>query len=239
MYIVYLCGGEGARLRPLTYTVPKPMLPIGSKPVLEISIQRARKQGFKDVILLVNYKAEIIQSYFGDGSSLDVDIQYFSESEPRGTAGPLTSIREIVDDSFIVINADILTEMDFRKLLKFHRINNIDLAVALKEIDIPVPFGIVSLDEKDRIRDIQEKPQLDLLINSGIYSMSPEIIEMIPNDGMYSMTQLIMDSMHQNKRVSGYRFNDYWKDIGRIDDYLSAIQDNKKVDTPDWLKDLW
>lgn len=238
MDIAFLCGGEGARLRPLTYVVPKPMLPIGSKPILEINISRACEQGFKRVFLLVNYKAEVIQSYFGDGKSMGAEIQYFFEKERRGTAGPLGSLREVVDEPFIVMNADILTEIRLKTLIEFHRTKDAVLTVALKSFEIPIPYGVISIDDDDVIHEVQEKPQLDLLINSGIYALSPEILDIIPPDGMYPMIQLIADARHQEKRVLGFKFDDYWRDIGRMDDYLQVVQGNQDSDSPDWLKDL-
>ncbi|MFW9920451.1 MAG: sugar phosphate nucleotidyltransferase [Candidatus Thorarchaeota archaeon] len=239
MNIAFLCGGEGSRLRPFTYAVPKPMLPIGSKPILEINITRAKEQGFKRVFLLVNYKAEILQSYFGDGSTMDVDIQYVFENEKRGTAGPLLPLKEVIDDPFLVMNADILTKLSLVDLLNFHKSKNAELTVALKHFQISIPYGIITTDEESGINEIKEKPQFNFLINSGIYAVSPEVLSLIPDNGLYQMTQFIVDAKKSGKHVMGYKFEDPWKDIGRMNDYLQIAKGDNDNDGPSWLKDLF
>lgn len=226
MDIAFLCGGEGTRLRPLTYAVPKPMLPIGPKPILEINITKARENGFRRHFLMVNYKSEIIRDYFGDGSTLDVDIRYFEESERRGTAGPLTALKELVNDPFIVMNADILTDLDLKKLWKFHASKNALLTVALKRVKLDIPYGVASLDKESRISQLDEKPTIEYLINAGIYCVSPRLLDIIPMTGAYHMTQLIDDCLAKYQSVLGFIFEDSWRDIGRLDDYMKARHDN-------------
>ncbi|MHA2142398.1 MAG: sugar phosphate nucleotidyltransferase [Candidatus Thorarchaeota archaeon] len=226
MDIVFLCGGEGTRLRPLTYAVPKPMLPIGSKPILEINISRARDLGFKRYFFMVNYKAEVISSYFRDGNSFGVEIRYFEEKERRGTAGPLYFLKNIVEESFVVMNADVLTELDLKKLLKFHKDSEAGLTVALKRVEMKIPYGVAKLGTNSNLLEMDEKPVLEYLINSGIYAVSPDIVGLIPSEGMYHMTDFIADAISQGIKVSGYTFDDSWRDIGRLDDYLEAVNDN-------------
>ena len=223
MDIAYLCGGEGARLRPLTYAVPKAMLPIGPKPILEINIQRAKDLGFKRHLLMVNYKAEVIREYFRDGALLGVEIQYFTEKERKGTAGPLLFLKDVVTEPFVVMNADILTDLNLKKLLKFHNSQGADLTVALKRVDLNIPYGVVKVASQDSIESIDEKPILEFLINSGIYVISPSLLDIIPETGMYPMTSLIADAKERGMNVLGYQFTESWKDIGRLDDYIKAL----------------
>ncbi len=222
MDIAYLCGGEGVRLRPLTYIVPKPMLPIGSKPILEINILKAKEQGFKRIFLLVNYKAEVIESYFGNGEDFGVEIKYIHEEEPRGTAGPLVNLLTEVNEPLVVMNADILTDLDLPKLVEFHKSKTCQLTMGLKRIRMSIPYGLVQLDAEKTLKSIEEKPEREFLINSGIYVVSREAIEIIPPYGMYHMTDLIDALITSGKRVAGFEFDNQWRDIGRLDDYLEA-----------------
>ncbi len=227
MDIAFLCGGEGTRLRPLTYVVPKPMLPIGPKPILEINITRARNYGFNRYFLMVNYKAEVISGYFGDGSDFNVDIQYFEEKERRGTAGPLSSLSDSVKEPFIVMNADVLTNLDLKQLIKFHKSKNATLTVALKHVSMNIPYGVATIDENDHMIEIVEKPIAEYLINAGIYCLSPEALDLIPATGMYQMPELMNDIRRADLEVLGYKFEESWRDIGRMNDYLEAFQESE------------
>jgi NDP-sugar pyrophosphorylase family protein len=228
MDIAFLCGGKGARLRPLTYAVPKPMLPIGSKPILEINIENAQKLGFNRIFLMVGYKAEIIQSYFGNGESLGVQIKYFEETEQRGTAGPLHALTEDIENPFLVMNADILTDLNLHNLLRYHIEEEADLTVALKRFEINIPYGVASLNEKKMIDIIDEKPTFYFLINSGIYVISKNILSIVPSVGIYPMTKFITDCIEHDKRVIGYEFDNDWRDIGHLDDYMKVAHDNSE-----------
>ncbi len=231
MDVSILCGGEGTRLRPLTYAVPKPLLPLGSKPILEVNISRMRDQGFKTFYLMVNYMAENIRSYFGTGKALGVKIEYIEEKTKRGTAGPLSELKDIVKEPFITLNADLWTNLDYSKLMKFHKKNKADLTVAVKKFERKVAYGVIELDEEKRIVEIREKPDVSFLINSGIYVVSPNLLEIIPPEGEYPMTELIESARESGFNVLGYQFTESWRDIGRLDDYLKAINDleNGKV----------
>jgi len=220
-----LCGGEGTRLRPLTYAVPKPMLPLGSKPILEVTIGRMREQNFRTFYLMVNYKAEMIRSYFGSGKSLGVNIEYFEERTPRGTAGPLSELKGRVTSPFIVMNADLLTSIRFQDLLQFHRKQGADLTVALKRFDRKIAYGVVEVGPDFGITELKEKPIFSFLINSGIYAVSPDTLSLIPDDSRFHMTELVKSAISKGMKVLGYEFTEAWRDIGRMDDYLKAIND--------------
>lgn len=232
MDIAYLCGGEGTRLRPLTYAVPKPMLPIGPKPILELNIIKAKEYGFKRFFLMVNYKAEIIRNYFGNGNDFGVAIQYFEELEARGTAGPILFLKDIIKDPIVVMNADILTDVNLKTLLLEHKKKKADLTVALKRIEINIPYGIAKLTENDSIQSLEEKPTYEFLINSGIYIVSPCMIDFIPETGIYHMPQLIDDGIKNEKNIIGHVFDESWRDIGRLDDYIKAFNETAESNQP-------
>jgi NDP-sugar pyrophosphorylase family protein len=225
MIAAILCGGEGTRLRPLTYAVPKPLLPLGSKPILEVTISRLREQGFRKFYLMVNYKAEMISSYFGSGSNFDVEIEYVQEKTKRGTAGPLYDLKSIVDGSIMVMNADLLTQLNFKKLMEYHEKEKANLTVALKCFERKLAYGIVDMDESNNIMGIKEKPSVSYLVNSGIYVLDSDTLSIIPETGVYLMTDLILDALKANKKVVGYQFTESWRDIGRMDDYMKVISD--------------
>ena len=225
MQAAILCGGEGTRLRPLTYAVPKPLLPLGSKPILEITINRMKKQKFRTFFLMVNYKADMIKSYFGTGSNFDVEIKYYEEKERRGTAGPLSQLRDEITAPIVVLNADLLTGLNYTDLMKFHQDKEADLTVALKQFKRKIAYGVVNVDDESMIKGVQEKPTLTYLINSGIYVVSPTVLPLIPDEGVYAMTTLIEDARKNGMEVAGYEFSDSWRDIGRMDDYMKVLSD--------------
>jgi NDP-sugar pyrophosphorylase family protein len=225
MQAAILCGGEGTRLRPLTYAVPKPLLPLGAKPILEITIGRMRDQGFRTFFLMVNYKADMIKSYFGTGSNFGVEIRYYEEKERRGTAGPLFQLKGEVESPIVVLNADLLTGLNYRSLMKFHNDKDADLTVALKKFQRKMEYGIVDVDGDSMVLGLQEKPMLSYLVNSGIYVVSPSAMELVPESGVFPMTTLINEALKSGLRVVGYEFADSWRDIGRMDDYMKAVSD--------------
>ena len=223
MKVVILAGGLGIRLRPLTYIIPKPLLPLGEKSLLEISIGKLRDCGFDDIIIATNYKSSMFGTYFGDGSKFKVKITYSEEKEPLGTAGPLKLSREHLQEPFLVIYGDILTSLDFQKLKEFHVKNKSDFTLVTKEAHLPVRYGIVESDG-NMIKSIEEKPDIKNQINAGIYFLSPSVIDEIP-DGFFHMTDLAKKLIKQGKRVMKYQLDDYWLDIGQMQDYEKAKKD--------------
>jgi NDP-sugar pyrophosphorylase family protein len=225
MEAAILCGGEGTRLRPLTYAVPKPLLPLGSKPILEVMINRMKEQGFRKFHLMVNYKSEMIRSYFGSGTNYDVEIEYYHEKTKRGTAGPLVDLLEKIDTDFVVLNADLLTSISFVDLVNYHNSVKSEITVALKKFERNIAYGVADVGPESRIIQIREKPEVRFLINTGIYVLSKKILELIPNNKEYQMTELISDAILNKRTVFGYEFSDAWRDIGRMDDYMKVIGD--------------
>jgi len=218
---VILAGGLGSRLRPFTEVIPKPLLPIGERSVLEIQIYWLKKYGFKKVYLATNYKADYLENFMGDGSRFGIDLKISKEEKPLGTAGPLSLLKDEILDPFIVMNGDILTKANFAKFYDFSKKLDSMLTVAIKKIIVPFAFGKISYNE-DYVTDIKEKPDLELEILAGIYFMTPEIFELIPEDEYFGMDNLIRIMLERNFLVGKYRLDEYWLDIGQIKDYETA-----------------
>lgn len=221
MQAVILVGGLGTRLRPFTKVIPKPLLPIGEKSVLQIQISRLKEYGFKDIFLATGYKSEYIKSFFGDGSVLGVNLTISKEEKPLGTCGPLTLLKEKLKSPFIVINGDILTTIDFGKLYKYALDVKSDLVVVTKKIRTPFDFGNVKT-KGNFIIDVKEKPIYEIEIIAGIYVLKTGIFKYIPVNEYYGMDQLIKNLLKDNLPVARYLMQEYWLDIGRVGDYKMA-----------------
>jgi NDP-sugar pyrophosphorylase family protein len=183
---------------------------------------------------MVNYKAEMIQSYFGSGSSFGIELEYFNEEYPRGTAGPLSVLKGRVNSPLVVMNSDVLTNLRFSGLVQFHQQQNADLTVALKELNRRLAYGIVDVGDDMVISGFREKPHLTFLINSGIYVLSPDAISLVPDSGRLLMTELIERAVEVGMKVTGYKFTEEWVDIGRLDNYmrtLGNLEDGIESDT--------
>lgn len=220
---VVMAGGFGVRLRPLTDDMPKPMLPVGDRPLLELIIEQLRSAGIRQVNVTTHYKAEKIIQHFGDGSSFGVELNYVSEDRPMGTAGALSLI-EKKNEPLLVVNGDILTGVDFRSMLSYHRENHADLTVAVRKFDIQVPYGVIECNGS-RVESLSEKPLLSFFVNAGIYFLEPSVHRYIP-DGEYSdMTDLIRLLLKEKKTVISFPIMEYWLDVGQPIDYEQAQED--------------
>jgi NDP-sugar pyrophosphorylase family protein len=218
---VILAGGLGSRLKPFTQAIPKPLLPIGDKAILEIQIERLARFGFTEIYIATNYKADYITTFIGDGKRLGVNVKFSNEEIPLGTCGPLSLLREELNEPFILMNGDILSTIDFGKLYEFGNSKEADFTVVTKEIRTPFNFGSVKV-ENDFIVDVQEKPDLLIEIVAGIYFFKPEAINIIPNNTYYGIDTLIKDMISDNKPIGRYLMSEYWLDIGRFDDFNEA-----------------
>lgn len=221
MKAVILAGGLGSRLRPFTQIIPKPLLPIGEKSVLEIQIEHLKKHRFDEIFLATNYKSEYIENFFGDGSKFGVKLRISKEEKPLGTVGPLTLLREELKDPFLMMNGDILTLLDFNGFYRFARNINADLTITVKEYITPFQFGNIEF-EGDYVTTIREKPQLKMNILAGIYILKPDIFRLIPDDTYFGMDHLIQKMLGENIPVAKYPIHEYWLDIGQVDDYEKA-----------------
>jgi dTDP-glucose pyrophosphorylase/glutaredoxin len=226
-YVFILAGGLGTRLMPLTETVPKPMLKVGDKPILELIIEQFKEYGYINFIISLNYKGEIIEEYFKDGKDFDVNIEYVTETKKLGTAGSIALVKEKFTKPFIVINGDILTGIDFDKFLNHHMKSNFDITVGVRNYEINVPYGVLVTDNMI-IESLEEKPTYKFHINGGVYAVNPEVIEYIKENEIYNMTDLIEDTMDDKKKSGIYEITEYWTDIGHIDDYRKANTDIHK-----------
>lgn len=225
MKAVILAGGLGSRLKPFTEAIPKPLLPIGEKSILEIQIERLRQHGFDEVYLATNYKSDYISNFFGDGSRYGVKLHISKEDKPLGTAGPIKLLQsELQDEPFVVMNGDILSLIDFSKLYQFALSKNQPLTITIKKEITPFEFGNIFFDG-DVVTEIQEKPNLVNYILAGIYVMSPKIFDYIPADTYFGMDILIKKLMSENIPVIKYEMDEYWLDVGRVKDYERAQED--------------
>jgi NDP-sugar pyrophosphorylase family protein len=219
MKAVVLAGGEGVRLRPLTYSIPKPLLPIGRRPILEIIIERLKEHGFRDIILNVGYKAELIEAYFRDGRTMDVNITYFRDDKPCGTCGPVKLVEHLLDsEAFVTMNGDLLTDLDFSRMYQIHVSSSSELTIAVKNYSMKLPYGVVEM-QNNRIASIREKPELEFLINAGIYVLSPSALEIVPEDEFFDMTDLIQELIDQRRKVEAYCIDCEWQDLGTMESY--------------------
>lgn len=221
-WVVLMAGGLGSRLQPLTNDCPKPMLKVGNKPVIETIIDNFIDYGFRKFYLTVNYKAEMIEEYFGDGSKWGIEIRYLRESKRMGTAGSLSLLREKPDLPIIIMNGDILTKVNFDQLLEFHTEHKSIATMCVREYNYQVPYGIVHLDAH-RLYDIQEKPVHHYFMNAGIYVLNPEALELIPDNSYFDMPDLYRKIiLNTTNSTAAFPIREYWIDIGRMSDYEKA-----------------
>lgn len=220
---VVMAGGFGSRLRPLTEDLPKPMLPVGERPLLELILNQLRKSGIRQVNITTYYKPEKITDHFGDGKEFGVDLNYVSEKEPLGTAGAL-GLMSPPQEPILVMNGDILTQIDFQAMFAFHRQHQADLTVGVRQYDFQVPYGVMDSDGP-YIRRIVEKPKYNFLVNAGIYLLEPVVYQYIPAGQRFDMTDLIAALLANDRKVANFPIVEYWLDIGQHEDYEQAQTD--------------
>ena len=223
--VVLMAGGEGRRLRPMTADIPKPMLPVGEKPILETIIGHFAAAGFRKFLLSVNYKAKHIESHFGDGSQLGVHIDYLQEDAPMGTAGALGLISERPELPFFVMNGDILTNIDPTEILNYHREYAAMATLCVRQSNFQVPYGVVEFDDNLVLSNIYEKPVQNYFANAGIYVLQPEALDRIPSKSSLDMPQLMQGLVDSGDRCAVYPIHEYWVDIGHMRDYEQANRD--------------
>jgi NDP-sugar pyrophosphorylase family protein len=219
-----MCGGLGTRLRPLTYAIPKPLLPVGEKPILELLVESLREHGVREIVLSVGYRAELIETYFGDGRGFGIPISYAREREPLGTAGPLRLIADRLDDDFLMLNGDLLTHLDFRAMVRRHRERDADITVGTRPYSVQIPYGVIE-DGDGQVTGIAEKPRVSMLINAGIYVMNRRVLELVPPEGPYFMDELLRGAIAMRMRVQHYHIQEYWLDMGAMEDYARANEE--------------
>ena len=222
--VVLMVGGLGTRLRPLTHKTPKPLIKVGSKPVLETIIENFADQGFTEIYLCIRYMGEHIRSYFGDGSRWGIDITYLEESEPLGTAGALNLLPVQPSDPMIVMNGDLLTKVDFVRLLEFHKKQGFCATMAMREYSHKIPYGVLELGEGYQLKSLAEKPVQRHYVNAGIYILDPVVLKKVP-PGPFDMPSLFEGLIAESQSVGCFPLRDYWIDIGRLEDLDKAHDD--------------
>jgi len=227
-WAVLMVGGLGERLRPLTATTPKPLLPVGGRPLLETILLQLAGCGIRRAYLAVNYMAEKFEDAFGDGSRLGLDIRYLREDGKLGTAGALAALPERPEAPLVVMNGDVLTSVNYRALLDFHAEQRADATMCVREYDIEVPYGVVEV-ENSRVRALQEKPVLTHFINAGIYVLAPQVLARLEPGRPCDMPTLLQRAMDDDRPVVAFPIREYWLDIGRMDDFAKANGDFHKV----------
>ena len=222
--VVLMAGGLGTRLRPLTETTPKPLLRVGGRPLLETIVESFADHGFTRFFLSINYRADQVEAYFGDGSQLGVEVDYLREDEALGTAGALSLLPEAPTEPIVVMNGDILTRLDFGQLIDFHSRTHAELTMCVREYEMQVPYGVVEV-EGERVTSLVEKPTARHFVNAGIYVLAPSLIANIRRGERLDMTDLAQRVMAGNGRLSAFPIREYWLDIGHLKDYERAQAD--------------
>lgn len=227
-WVFLLAGGFGTRLRPLTDDCPKPMLPIGGKPILQSILENFIAAGFRNFYISVHYLPELIKSHFGDGSRWGVTIRYVEETSPLGTAGALGLLPEFDDEPVIVMNGDVVTQLDFNALMDFHFAHQSAMTVCVREYEMQVPFGVVE-GEGTAVTKIVEKPLHRFFVNAGIYVVAPEVVRHAYPPRRLDMPDLIEQMIDRSFQVSMFPIHEYWLDVGRPDDYATAQRSGTSV----------
>ncbi len=228
MKTVILAGGRGTRLEPYTVVLPKPLMPVGDRAILEILIGQLRHFGLTDLVVAVGYLGELIEAYFGDGRKFGVNITYSREREPLGTVGPLGLI-EGLDEPFLVMNGDLLTDLDYRVLWDAHRAGGGVCTIAMHRRRVQISLGVMEVDDTGRVVDYIEKPTYDYRVSMGVYVFDPQVLEYIEPGVYLDFPDLIKALLRDGKRVVGFPFDGYWLDIGRHEDYARAVEEFERM----------
>ena len=221
MRAVILAGGRGTRLAPYTTVLPKPLMPLGDMPILELLIRQLAKAGVEHITLAVGHLASIIMAYFGTGERFGVTVEYSLEDRPLGTAGPLALIPAL-DTTFMVMNGDLLTDVDFSAMVADHKRRGSSATIGLYERDVKIDLGVIRTDEEDRVTEYIEKPVYHYLVSMGVYVLEPAVLRHIPHDRQFDLPDLVRALIASAEPVGAYRHRGYWLDIGRPDDYQRA-----------------
>lgn len=228
MKAVILAGGKGTRLAPYTKILPKPLMPIGDLPILEILLRQLKRAGIAEVILTVGHLAHLLQAFFQDGEQFGLQIRYSYENQPLGTAGPLSLVHGL-DETFLVANGDVLTTLDIASLVHNHRQNGAMATIATHLRQVKVDLGVIQINGDNQITDYIEKPVYPLMVSMGIYVFEPGVLKYISHNQYLDFPDLVLRLLRAGERVISYPFEGYWQDLGRQDDYEQAVQDFEKL----------
>ncbi|CDX46483.1 Nucleotidyl transferase [Mesorhizobium sp. ORS 3359] len=221
MKAVIQCGGMGTRLRPFTSVLPKPLMPIGARPVLELLLKWLRRNGIETVYVTTGYLGHLIRSVCGDGSQWNIKIRYTQEMEPLGTIGPLSLIRDELDEPFLVLNGDVLTDLSLSRFVATHKAHNDLVTIATASRITKMDFGVID-EVNDTVQVFREKPSLSHLVSMGIYCMNPGVMQFIPSGIPFGFDDLMLQMLQSGKTVHVYKHEGLWLDIGRVEDFQKA-----------------
>jgi len=224
MQAIVLAGGKGTRLAPYTKILPKPLMPIGDMPILEILLRQMKRAGVNQVVLSVGHLAELLRAFFQDGDNLGLQIRYSLEEHPLGTAGPLSLI-DGLDSTFLVTNGDVLTTLNLAQLIARHRASGAVATIATHQRRVKIDLGVVQKNGSDEILGYVEKPTYEFLVSMGMYVFEPHVLEYIPHNQYLDFPDLVLRMIKSGERVLSYPFDGYWQDLGRPDDYEQAVQE--------------
>lgn len=230
-WVVIMAGGRGIRLTPLTEQTPKPMLTVGGKPILESTIRRCAGLGFRRFFISINFRGDVIKDHFGDGSALgieDLSIEYLEESEPLGTAGPLSLLPDRATMPVLVMNGDILTNVDLGQMIVFHTECGGAATMAVREYEVQIPYGVVNVDAHE-VSGIREKPYHYYFINAGIYVLDPDLVAGVERNTHMEMPALFNRAIEEGMKTLAFPIREYWVDIGHMDDYVRANNEYPKI----------
>ncbi len=228
MRAVILAGGKGTRLAPYTSVFPKPLVPIGDMPILQVVIHQLRHYGFTHITLTVGHLATLLQAFFQDGSQYGVRIDYVIEDEPLGTAGPLVFVPDL-EEAFLVMNGDVLTTLNYTELVQYHKRMGAVATVAMHRRQVKIDLGVIQLDGDNRVKGYIEKPVYDYDVSMGIYVFSPRVLSYIPSGKYFDFPDLVHRLLESGETIVGYPYEGYWLDIGRPDDYEQAVRDFEEM----------
>ncbi len=228
MKAIILAGGKGTRLAPYSRILPKPLMPISDMPILEVILRQLKCAGIHDVVLTVGHLSGLLKAFFKDGEELGINIQYSYEKIPLGTAGPLALV-DGLDETFIVINGDVLTTIRLQDLICFHKEQKAATTIATHHRKVKIDYGVLQWDGNCQISGYSEKPSFDYWVSMGIYIFEPRVLAYIPRGQYLDFPDLIKILLAANETVIGYRFDGYWQDLGRPDDYESASLEFDKM----------
>ena len=218
-WVVIMAGGLGTRLGELTKDTPKPMLKVGAKPMIEHIIDMFVSHGFTKFMLSVNYKAEIIKEYFGDGNKFGIQVKYLEEKKRLGTGGALSLIDIELNEPFFVTNGDVLSSLDYEELLSYHKKQNSIATMCIRKDSYQIPYGVIEVDEANNIKAMKEKPIKEFFINTGIYVLNPEVLNYVPKDEFFDLPSLFDVLKSKSENIKSFEITDYWIDMGKPSDY--------------------
>jgi len=220
--VVILAGGKGSRLKPYTTVFPKPLMPMGDMPILEVVLRQLKSFGFRKITLSVNHLADLIRTFFRDGSALGLDISYCMEDKPLGTAGSISLVKDLTD-YFLVMNGDLLTTLDYQSLVEYHVNRQADATIGVFPREVKIDFGVLEIAEDSTLVQYREKPRYEYVVSMGVNVFHKSAVEFIPQNEYLDIPTLMMNLKNAGKKVLTYRSECEWLDIGRVDDYEQAL----------------